>query len=67
MANGQRLDPEVAMQQWEYSSLVNEGPATREQLNQMGDDGWELVSVVAGQHSTRVLYVFKRPKSQQLT
>jgi hypothetical protein len=49
------------MTQWEYASLMNEGPAARDDLNAMGAEGWELVSVVAGQHSTKILYVFKRP------
>lgn len=48
------------MTRWEYTSLLWEGPAPREELNALGADGWELVGVVAGQHSTKVLYVFKR-------
>jgi hypothetical protein len=42
---------------------MNEGPASREQLNDLGNEGWELVSVVAGQNSMKLLYVFKRVKA----
>jgi hypothetical protein len=46
---------------WEYASLLNDGPATKETLNGMGAEGWELVSVLQGQATMQLLYVFKRP------
>lgn len=49
---------------WEYASLMSEGPASRDQLNQLGSDGWELTSVVRadqpGGTVQQFLYVFKR-------
>lgn len=50
------------MTAWEYASILNEGPATRETLNGLGDDGWELVSILQGRDTGQLLYVFKRPK-----
>ena len=46
---------------WEYSSILNDGPATRETLNDLGGDRWELVSVIQGSQTRQLLYVFKRP------
>jgi len=53
------------MTQWEYASLRNDGPASRETLNELGDDGWELVSVLQGKDTGQFLYVFKRPKASE--
>lgn len=50
------------MQLWEYASLMSEGPATKDTLNQLGDEGWELVSLIQGRDTGQLLYVFKRPK-----
>ena len=50
------------MTQWEYASMLSEGPATRDTLNKMGDDGWELVAFQQGLQTMQLLYVFKRPK-----
>jgi NADPH:quinone reductase-like Zn-dependent oxidoreductase len=51
---------------WEYKVVVDQpGGTTAEQLlNQMGRDGWELVSVVAVQRegATNGVYFFKRPE-----
>ncbi len=49
------------MTQWEYASILNDGPAARDTLNEQGAQGWELVSVVQGQGTGKLLYVFKRP------
>ena len=49
---------------WEYASTVTPGPAPREQLEQLGADGCELVSVMdlgPGQ----LPYVFKRPTQRR--
>ncbi len=53
------------MTQWEYASLRNDGPASREALNELGNDGWELVSVLQGKDTGQFLYVFKRPKAAE--
>jgi hypothetical protein len=50
------------MVQWEYVSLVHDGPAPKESLDDLGREGWELVTVLQGQQTMQLLYVFKRPK-----
>jgi len=50
------------MPAWEYASILNDGPASREKLNGLGADGWELVSLLQGRDTGQILYVFKRPK-----
>lgn len=51
---------------WEYASLLSEGPAQRDQLDGLGSEGWELVSVVRADppqgNARQFLYVFKRQK-----
>lgn len=49
---------------WEYASILNDGPATKETLDGLGSQGWELVSVIQGQQTMQLLYVFKRPAQQ---
>jgi hypothetical protein len=47
------------MQKWEYTIVwMNFDNKTEAQLNQLGDQGWELVAVDEGH-----CYFFKRPKS----
>jgi hypothetical protein len=48
---------------WEYASLLNDGPAAKAQLDVLGDDGWQLVSVIQGAQTKQFLYVFKREKT----
>ena len=48
------------MTTWEYATAPLIEHATQEILNQWGEDGWELVSVVS-QPQGLVAY-FKRPK-----
>ena len=54
------------MQQWEYISMAQAEPLARDVLNQQGNEGWELVSVVHHQPNITqagiLLYVFKRPR-----
>ena len=45
---------------WEYASTLTDGPATKDTLNALGADGWELVSVLQGAQTKQLLYVFKR-------
>lgn len=47
---------------WEYASILVDEPATKPVLDDLGAQGWELVSIVQGHTSARLLYVFKRPK-----
>ena len=47
---------------WEYASILNDGPASKETLNNMGGEGWELVTVLQGKETMQLLYVFKRPR-----
>ena len=53
------------MTRWEYASILSEGPATRDTLNELGDQGWELVSFLQGKDSGQILYVFKRAKAAE--
>lgn len=48
------------MQQWEYASILNDGPASRDTLNELGSQGWELVTVIQGAQTLQLLYIFKR-------
>lgn len=50
------------MIRWEYASILNDGPASRDTLNELGEQGWELVSFVQGRDTGQILYVFKRPR-----
>lgn len=57
------------LQQWEYKivsgnplTLANEG-MFKENLNKMGDAGWELVGFETV-HSCLQFYIFKRPKQK---
>lgn len=47
---------------WEYASILVDEPAAKPVLDDLGAQGWELVSVVQGNTSSKLLYVFKRPK-----
>lgn len=46
---------------WEYASTLSDGPASKDTLNTLGAEGWELVSVLQGAQTMQLLYVFKRP------
>ncbi|MEO9256702.1 MAG: hypothetical protein ABI305_14290 [Tepidiformaceae bacterium] len=46
---------------WEYASTLSDGPASKDTLNALGSEGWELVSVLQGTQTMQLLYVFKRP------
>jgi hypothetical protein len=48
------------MQKWEYATVPLIEHATAEILNNWGDDGWDLVTVL--QQPQGLLAYFKRPK-----
>ena len=53
------------MKKWEYTEETDLFPL---QLNEMGENGWELVTVVYRQnYKAEHLYVFKRPLPEPLT
>ena len=56
------------MQRWQYHTERSVYPLPDYHLNQLGQEGWELVAVTAdreqlegGGESTSYLYLFKRP------
>ena len=49
------------MTRWEYASMLHEAPASKATLDELGAEGWELVSVIQGTQTGQMLYVFKRP------
>ncbi len=50
------------MTTWEYASVPLIEHATQEILNNWGEDGWELVSVIPGPTGGLVAFL-KRPKA----
>ena len=48
------------MSKWEYATAPLIEHATQEILNQWGEDGWELVTVLQGPQG--IIAYFKRPK-----
>jgi hypothetical protein len=51
--------PEVRMQKWEYK--MTEGWLTSDQLDALGNQGWELVSTAVGVGNSNMAFYFKRP------
>jgi hypothetical protein len=51
------------MQKWEYVTVPLLVHATKQILDNWGDDGWELVAVVPGPSSEQLVAYLKRPKS----
>jgi hypothetical protein len=61
LAQPQAVRPPVA---WEYKTFYwNRGDPTRS-LNDLGQQGWELVAIrgYGDENQSQTLYVFKRPK-----
>lgn len=50
------------MQQWEYATIPLIVHATKQILDQWGEDGWELVQVVPGPDGQGLVAYLKRPK-----
>ncbi|WP_105548513.1 hypothetical protein [Arthrobacter sp. MYb227] len=51
------------MTKWEYATLPLIIHATKQILDQWGDDGWELVAVVPGPNGNAPVAYLKRPKA----
>lgn len=47
---------------WEYATLPLLIHATKQILDQWGEDGWELVTVLPGQTAETPVAYLKRPK-----
>ena len=52
------------MQKWEYATVPLLVHATKQILDNWGDDGWELVSVIPGPNSEQLVAYLKRPVSE---
>lgn len=52
------------MQKWEYYRYFSETLPTAEEINDWGEDGWELVGIYEGAISNLKGFIsyFKRPK-----
>jgi hypothetical protein len=61
-AAGIPADRVAAMTKWEYITVPVLVHATKAILDNMGDDGWELVQVVPGMNPESLVAYFKRPK-----
>jgi hypothetical protein len=66
VAAGRREDPTRvwAMTQWEYATVPLLVHATKQILDQWGEDGWELVAVLPGPNPENLVAYLKRPKGQ---
>src|SRR5699024_6708908 len=66
LATYRRLRREVrsigAMTRWEYATVPLIVHATKQILDQWGDDGWELVQVVPGPEGQGLVAYLKREK-----
>jgi hypothetical protein len=51
------------MTKWEYATVPLLVHATKQILDNWGDDGWELVGIVPGPNSEQLVAYMKRPKS----
>ncbi len=50
------------MQKWEYATVPLLVHATKQILDNWGDDGWELVGVVPGPNTEQLVAYMKRAK-----
>ena len=54
--------PLPRMTTWEYATVPLLVHATKQILDNWGDDGWELVAVVPGPNPEQLVAYLKRPK-----
>ncbi len=52
----------AAMQTWEYATVPLIVHATKQILDQWGEDGWELVQVLQNADGSNLVAYLKRPK-----
>ncbi|GLP79111.1 hypothetical protein TUM20984_05310 [Mycobacterium antarcticum] len=57
-----KLRPMSELTKWEYVTVALLTHATKQILDQWGEDGWELVSVVPGPTGEQLVAYMKRPK-----
>jgi hypothetical protein len=57
------FDRVLGMQKWEYVTVPLLVHATKQILDNWGQDGWELVAVVPGPNSEQLVAYMKRPKA----
>jgi hypothetical protein len=58
-----RVDRVLPMVKWEYATVPLLVHATKQILDQWGEDGWELVQVVPGpEGSNNLIAYLKRPR-----
>ncbi|GGQ11486.1 hypothetical protein GCM10010140_47070 [Streptosporangium pseudovulgare] len=57
-----RLANVSPMTKWEYSTVPLLVHATKQILDNWGEDGWELVQVVPGPNPEQLVAYLKRPK-----
>jgi hypothetical protein len=50
------------MQKWEYATVPLLVHATKQILDNWGEDGWELVAVIPGPNPEQLVAYLKRPK-----
>jgi hypothetical protein len=53
----------VRMQKWEYVTVPLLVHATKQILDNWGEDGWELVAVIPGMNAENLVAYLKRPKA----
>ena len=58
-----RFDMVLGMQKWEYVTVPLLVHATKQILDNWGDDGWELVAVVPGPNAEQLVAYMKRPEA----
>jgi hypothetical protein len=51
-----------SMQKWEYATVPLLVHATKQILDNWGEDGWELVAVIPGPNAEQLVAYLKRPK-----
>ncbi|HEV7896676.1 MAG TPA: hypothetical protein VGP31_02365 [Planosporangium sp.] len=53
------------MQKWEYATVPLLVHATKQILDNWGEDGWELVAVVPGPNAEQLVAYLKRPRPSE--